>query len=1356
MTSNQFLRSLTLSLALWLGGWLSSAWAWIGSPTLVVMCGTAACRTPAQLLQGTATTPFKVYWYNYGGEAGSYQWTLNATFTPSSGGVARVLNLVSSSTSFLNTPDSSILYKGTDGTGFAGQTGGVNGAAEFLVQPTEFGTYTFQLQLCRVSPSVECIASSTNLTATTQFDNRPPVANLTFQSIASTPVYSLGNDISGVATILGGTPYYAFWVDWFSTSNPPVGRARLVTADGQNPLSDWAFPASQPSNLGDTFKSATQAGVIPFSFNQIGSYTFTLQLCTDAKDTSGNYAFCKLADKTRTLNVTQMVGPPPPVPPSINVVAGNDVINIAKKNTTVTGNRLDGMTVTLRFGNSTQSRTAIGLGTNWSYPLTETDIADLGQGASQAIRAKQTNASGISSTEVTRRIQVVTVAPNSPGINTVAGDDVVNLQESKSDLLITGTCVPQAQVSVAVDGGAFITAQVNQAQGTWSYTLAKSTLGTWLQGTHTFSAVQADAVGNLSATAQRAVKLDTLPPSSPVIDPITGDDVIGPSEQTATLTGHCETGASVQLGIGSGVNSVQRSATVVGNTWSYALVAEDISTWGQGKNKVLTAQQTNAVGNVSSMVSRSLTVSTLAAPSMPLIAPIASSVTPGTAVALTWRSSSTGDFWNIRLNQQVLATFTTFNQSAQGTSAGSYQLSLLKEGVYSLFVELCNAAGCTPSKTLSMTVSVLSQTPGTPLLGTIPSTRSPNTPFTLSWSLPSGNNLGTSWQVWDGTQVIYTSSVFDTPDKASLQTGSTSISLGTLGAHSLKIALCNAANTCTFSTPYNVTVANSFPNKPTLNALPSKVTTGSTLTIPWSTRPTASDLPGSFWNVLVNGAIVLSNQTTFTTNTSTGQSGSSVISLTTTGTSTLQISLCGSLNVCSDSLPTSISVQADLNSILPPTPGAPTWVQNAKTFTLGTPVSLKWRYSQAQGAGLATYWQIRDGSSLILDKYTVFDTPALNGAAQSGFYTYTPSLGTHSLKLTLCNLSGCGLSSEIYSFVVSSTATTPNTNTGNIDNAKPQTVDTNSSTNTIKTIDFSGINNIKTINTTGNNTTTPALTSPGTTNPSNVGTTDANANTNGSGWGSSSGNTSTSNGGGRTNWGGGSSGGGNTLSIPPLPQATTDPKDGSIFMAPPSKPTIVDCPDVALVGASVPVKWSVLWSSPIQSWQILDNGQSVYQSKIVQTLPGDHAFHGKGVFQIKGADTAHKISIQACNSKGCATGEAKSLRVYESDLMAKPKLGVLANTSPGQPTIQRETGISGREMSLTWNLWTQPTGTSWTVNDNGIKVCEGQLDPTRFPQSGTCRWSLSPETIIKPHSLSVGVCNAQGCTSSAPYTVSRF
>jgi hypothetical protein len=171
---------------------------------------------------------------------------------------------------------------------------------------------------------------------------------------------------------------------------------------------------------------------------------------------------------------------------------------------------------------------------------------------------------------------------------------------------------------VALTLGGTTHAVTADAQGVWTYTLTANDITGMTQGPEILSATATDAAGNTSPAATRTINVDTIAPNAPVISLVAGDDIVNSAERSVAVTGTAEALARVALTIGGAVRQVTADAQGV---WSYTLTPEDVAAMDEGA-ETLSATATDLAGNVSSAVTRNITVDTLA-PDAPVISAVA-------------------------------------------------------------------------------------------------------------------------------------------------------------------------------------------------------------------------------------------------------------------------------------------------------------------------------------------------------------------------------------------------------------------------------------------------------------------------------------------------------------------------------------------------------------------------------------------------------------------------------------------------------------------------------------------------------------------------------------------------------------
>ncbi|MFA5643780.1 MAG: hypothetical protein WC949_04435, partial [Candidatus Paceibacterota bacterium] len=182
--------------------------------------------------------------------------------------------------------------------------------------------------------------------------------------------------------------------------------------------------------------------------------------------------------------------------------------------------------------------------------------------------------------------------PSTVTINTPLADAPVNASKT-FEFTSTESVAPECNIN----SGAWETCATGDAFSTLADFAG---LG---QEAFTLNIRDTDAAGNVSATASRSLVKDTNAPASAVIGMVATNDVINAAEKLAgiTLIGTNEAGVTIT------VNG--HAATVVGTDWSYALVAGDYTTFGEGA-ETLTAISTDAAGNTSNGT-RAINIDTL-------------------------------------------------------------------------------------------------------------------------------------------------------------------------------------------------------------------------------------------------------------------------------------------------------------------------------------------------------------------------------------------------------------------------------------------------------------------------------------------------------------------------------------------------------------------------------------------------------------------------------------------------------------------------------------------------------------------------------------------------------------------------
>ncbi|MFU2141033.1 Ig-like domain-containing protein [Enterobacter hormaechei] len=432
------------------------------------------------------------------------------------------------------------------------------------------------------------------------------------------------------------------------TSNQPEGTTITVNLNGINYTAttdasgNWSVtvPASAVSALGEA------------------NYTVTASV-TDNVGNSAAATHDVLVDSSLPV-VT------------INTLAGDNIVNAAEvaAGQTLTGkvsNAASGDTVTIILGGQTYTAT-VQDDLTWSLPLTQSQLTALGNG-DLTVSASVTNAhgnTGSSSLDVTIDAQL-------PGlrIDTVAGDDVINVIEHAQNLVIAGTSTDLAAgstVTVTINGKSYSASVL--ADGTWQAAVPAADVSRWADGSLTISASAQDTSGN-PVNIGTVVDVD-LAPVAISINSVTDDNVLNAAEKGQDLV---LSGSSSNVEAGQTVTIILAgktwTTTVDANgDWTCTVPAADLSGLKDGDASVQVSV-TNVNGNAASS-SQAFSVDT-AAPAVTINTISGDNMLNAAEAAqdLTLSGTSTAE-----AGQTVTVTFNGNQYTAQVQANGNWTLDV--------------------------------------------------------------------------------------------------------------------------------------------------------------------------------------------------------------------------------------------------------------------------------------------------------------------------------------------------------------------------------------------------------------------------------------------------------------------------------------------------------------------------------------------------------------------------------------------------------------------------------------------------------------------------------------------------------
>ncbi|MGX5034368.1 Ig-like domain-containing protein [Enterobacter hormaechei] len=357
---------------------------------------------------------------------------------------------------------------------------------------------------------------------------------------------------------------------------------------------------------------------------------------------------------------------------TLNNFAGDNIVNAAEvaAGQTLTGkvsNAASGDTVTIILGGQTYTAT-VQDDLTWSLPLTQSQLTALGNG-DLTVSASVTNAhgnTGSSSLDVTIDAQL-------PGlrIDTVAGDDVINVIEHAQNLVISGTSTDLAAgstVTVTINGKSYSASVL--ADGTWQAAVPAADVSRWADGSLTISASAQDTSGN-PVNIGTVVDVD-LAPVAISINSVTDDNVLNAAEKGQDLV---LSGSSSNVEAGQTVTIILAgktwTTTVDANgDWTCTVPAADLSGLKDGDASVQVSV-TNVNGNAASS-SQAFSVDT-AAPAVTINTISGDNMLNAAEAAqdLTLSGTSTAE-----AGQTVTVTFNGNQYTAQVQANGSWTLDV--------------------------------------------------------------------------------------------------------------------------------------------------------------------------------------------------------------------------------------------------------------------------------------------------------------------------------------------------------------------------------------------------------------------------------------------------------------------------------------------------------------------------------------------------------------------------------------------------------------------------------------------------------------------------------------------------------
>ncbi len=424
------------------------------------------------------------------------------------------------------------------------------------------------------------------------------------------------------------------------------------------------------------------------------------QISASATDSAGNSG-----STTHTVNVESLL---PGV--IINTVAGDDIINAAEiaVNQTisgqVTGTAVAGNTVIVTIGGN-QYNATVQSDLSWSVSVPANVLQALGNGE-LTISASVTNSANNTGTTT----HDIVIDANLPGlrVDTVAGDDVVNIIEHGQALVVTGS-------STGLAVGAALTVVINGvtygatvlADGTWSVGVPETDVTNWPAGTVNIAVSGTNTAGTTTSISH-PVTVD-LAAVAITINTLSTDDVINAAEKGSDLqlsgtTSDVEAGQTITVIFGG---KSYTTTVAAGGTWGLTIPAADLATLPDGAANVQ-ASVSNVAGNSAQAThaysvdatAPSVTINTIATDD------ILNAAEAGSALTISGTSTA-------EAGQTVTVTLNGVNYSGNVQADGSWSVSVptgdlanLTASPYTVSAAVSDKAGNPASATHNLTVDL--------------------------------------------------------------------------------------------------------------------------------------------------------------------------------------------------------------------------------------------------------------------------------------------------------------------------------------------------------------------------------------------------------------------------------------------------------------------------------------------------------------------------------------------------------------------------------------------------------------------------------------------------------------------------
>ncbi|WP_406601033.1 Ig-like domain-containing protein [Enterobacter ludwigii] len=530
---------------------------------------------------------------------------------------------------------------------------------------------------------------------------------------------------------------YTVQVSVSDAAGNPGSAAKAITLDTTPPVIsfnavavDDVINSVEHAQAQIVSGSATGANVGDRLVITVGSHQYTTTV-----DASGNWSvgvpasvISSLADGTATLSATitdsagnsstkthDVVVNTASVALTVNIIAGDDVINAAEAGTSLVINGssaqfASGTQVTVTLNGKSYTATIQSDG-SWTTTVPAADVGALTDGGHYPVAVAAQDSAG-NSASATHGISVDTTAPVI-GVNTLSGDDVLNAAEAQQPLTVHGSTSAEAGQTVTVTlGGKTYSATVAN-DGTWTLDVPAADLAALNEGALTLTASVNDKAGNSGQTTH-TLTVDTVAPTV-TIGTVADDDIVNNAEQLAGQTISGTTTAEEGQTVTVSFNDHNYQATVgADGSWSVFVPGHDFLGLSDG-NYTLTATVIDKAGNPGSATHDvtlngdvpTITIHTFAQDD------IVSAAEHGIPLVVSGTTDApAGQTVTITLNGKTYTTTVQADGSWNYTVGSADVTALADGGSYVIHAQVSNTIGNTASDDHTVTVDLTAPSMG--------------------------------------------------------------------------------------------------------------------------------------------------------------------------------------------------------------------------------------------------------------------------------------------------------------------------------------------------------------------------------------------------------------------------------------------------------------------------------------------------------------------------------------------------------------------------------------------------------------------------------------------------------------------